>query len=116
MARAENANFTKSHFFDHFAYAILGLIFGTVFGWIWAPFGEAFGVVWGTFSVQEGTRSENGDLRNLLFFLMENIHFEGRRGPDGAIWGPGGDFGHAWKAHRFRDRILVPKVTQKASI
>ena len=67
MARAENTNFTKSHFFDHFAYAILGLIFGTIFGAFWAPFWEAFGVVLATFPVQEGTRSEKGDFHeNLL--------------------------------------------------
>jgi hypothetical protein len=66
MARAENANFTKSHFLSHFAYAILGSIFGTILGAFLAPFGRHFGVILVTFSVQEVPRSEKVDFQKTL--------------------------------------------------
>ena len=42
--------------------------------------------------------------------------FAGRRGPNGTILGPRGDFWLARKSHRFFDRFFMTKVTKKGSI
>ena len=113
MARAENTNFTKSHFFDHFAYAILWSIFGGVLGAFWPPFGRHFGIILRAFSVEEAPRSEKHDFsKTICFPMVFSCFFSSARSKNRCESYNSG----IMRRSRFLHRFLMPKVTKKELI